>query len=218
MATFATLKRKVANRLGRTDNATDNTIRDNSIKDAADQIYQETKWSWTLKTATLTVSSGTADLPTDYNPSFGLDYAVYEVSGDANDKPYIRVDVRDLDLYSSSDRVYAITYSDTSDVYVFTSNQTTDTVKIYYHYLPAELSADADVCIVPDPMAVTYLAAAMWWLAKERDEDNYDRFYAKYSERLAKMISNDKSFNTLRRNLSSKIDSGGGESTLATQR
>jgi len=67
-------------------------------------------------------------------------------------------------------------------------------------------------------MTVVYLAAAMWWLAKERDDDNYDRFYGKYSERLAKMISGDKSYNTLRRRLKSKIDQGGGESILSTQR
>jgi len=218
MSTYGILKRKTANRLGRTDNATTNTIRDNCIIDAATQIYNESKWSWTLKTDTLTVTAGVASLPTDYNPQFGLDYAVYEVTNTANDKPYLRVDPRDIDLYSTSDRVYYIDYDDTTDRYIFHSNQTTDTAKIYYHYLPAELSVDDDVCIIPDDMAVVYLAAAMWWLAKERDETNYDRFYIKYMARLDSMKSNDKSNNTYRRLMQSKLDDNSGTSILSTQR
>jgi len=215
MTTYAILKRKVANRLGKTDNATANTIRDNCIKDAYTQICQD-RWSWTLKSDTLTVSSGVANMPSDFNPSAGIVYACYEVTGDANDKPYIRVDVRELDNYTDSERVYFLTYS--SGYWVFNSNQDSDTVKVYYHYIPTELSDDADVCIVPDDMAVVYLAAAMWWLAKERDEANYDRFYAKYLERRNEMLALDKAYNSTRTQLKTKLDDDDRESILATER
>ena len=78
-------------------------------------------------------------------------------------------------------------------------------MRYYYYHTPSELSADADVCIVPDPQAVVYLAVSKWWLGKERDEDNSDRFYAKYQERLTKLIQNDQKNNTKRRPLQSMI-------------
>jgi hypothetical protein len=216
MSTYAILKRKLANQLGRTDNATANTIRDNSLNDAYNQICNDNKFSWLIKKTTITVASGVANLPSDYNPQYGL-FAAYSQTGTANDKSYERVDVRELDNFSSSDRVYYISYNSTTNYYVFNGNND-ETVTIYYYYIPAELSADADVCVVPDDSAVVYLATAKWWLAKERDEANYDRFYGKYAERLLKMMSNDKTNNTYRRLLASKLDDSQGESILMTQR
>jgi len=67
-------------------------------------------------------------------------------------------------------------------------------------------------------MAVVYLAAAMWWLAKERDEANYDRFYAKYLERRNEMIALDKAYNSTRTQLKTKLDDDDRESILATER
>ena len=217
-STYAILKHKTANRVGKTDNATANTIRDNCIVDAVTQICTDNRFSWTLAKDTLSVVAGAANLPTDYNPSFGLVFAVHQVTGTANDREYTRVDIRDIDNYSSSDYVYYITYDTSSGVYVFNSNQTTDTVVIYYHFLPTELSSDSDVSIVPDDMAVVYLAVALWWLAKERDESNYDRFYKEYEKRLAKMVLQDAAYNTTRTQLKSKLGENTGESILATQR
>jgi len=203
--TYATLKRLVANTIGRTDNTTANTIRDNAINDAITQIVNEYKFSWLMKKGTGTIASNEMDLASDYNASHGLETVYSPATGEGNDDIYVAVGMQEKDNYSSSDYIYWLTWDSTSEVHVLNSNQSADAIEYYYYFTPAELSADTDVCIVPDPQAVVYLAVSKWWLGKERDEDNSDRFYTKYEARMQKMIQNDQKNNTKRRALKSMI-------------
>lgn len=225
MATYTTLKRMVANHLGKTDHTTANTIRDNAINDAYTQICQEYPFSWLLIPGTdLTLSSNEADLASDYNPSFGIHHAYTESSGTADDHVYVRVAIKDWDNYASggsstaTDYVYYIEYDSTNDVYVFHSNQSSGTVKYFYFKVPSELSNGTDVCVVPDPTAVVYLAVAKWWLATERNEEMYQMFYKMYQERLMRMIKNDQMKNTMRQKLATGLDEASGTKILATKR
>jgi len=219
LETYATLQRKVANYLGKTNNATAVTLRDNAINDAINQACHENRWSWLLTTTSTALSSGIFGLPADYNPQMGLETAYIAVAGTDNDHIMGRVSVKDLDSYSTSDYVYWLTYNTSTDRYQFNSNQTSGTVVFYYFRVPTELSG-SQVCAIPDPQAVVYLAVAKYWLASERDEDNYDRFYQKYLERLDKMKSNDRANNTTRTPLRNPIDEidGSRSETLMTQR
>lgn len=219
LETYATLKRKTANTLGKTNDGTAVTLRDNAINDAINQIYHESRWSWLLTSTSTALTAGVFDLPADYNPSMGLESVYTAVTGTSNDYKYTRIAVGDLDKYTTSDYVYWIDYNTTNDRYRFNSNQTSGTVVTYYFRVPAELSG-VEVCVVPDPQAVVYLSVAKYWLASERDEDNYDRFYQKYLERLSQMKTNDRSNNTMRKGMRNPIDEidGSGTEILTTER
>jgi hypothetical protein len=206
--TYATLKQMLANRLGKTNDATAETLRDNAINDACRQIYHDGRFSWLLKkNAALAVSSGVANLPADFSEDLGFESVFEPTSGQANDKVYLRVSPLDSDLYSTADYVYWVTWDATNKVFVLNTNQTgSQTLTIWYYAQPAAMSGSSDTTPIPDAWAVVDLATAIWWLASERDEDNYDRFYAKYLERLEKMKANDRVYNSGRRSLRSHLD------------
>lgn len=217
---FLTLKAMVANRRNKTDHATADTIRDNAIIDACRQIYQEADWSWLKKRATLTVTAGVSNLPSDYVASYGLK-AWSAVSGTANDHIYQLINVADLDLYTTADYVYWITYDASAKLFVFNSNQTSDTVLIIYRFQPAALSATSDVTPIPDPWAIVWLATALWWSATEHDTDLFNNpFYPRYIERVSMMKANDGAHNTPPRASRNQISEIGDNtvSTLMTKR
>ncbi len=218
--TYANLKQMVANHLGKTNDSTAVTLRDNAINDALRQIYQEGRWSWLLTSTSTALSSSSFDLPADYNPQMGLETAYIAETGTANDHIMLRASVQDLDAYSTSDYVYWISYDTSTNRYQFNSNQSSGTVTFYYYAIPSDLSGASDVCRCPDPSAATYLSVAKYWLASERDETNYDRFYGKYQDRLERMKSNEAAFNTMRKAMVSKIDeiNDNVTETLATYR
>jgi hypothetical protein len=211
----------VANRLGKTDNATANTLRDNAIIDAYRQVCQDYKFSWLLKKNTaFAITSGSGNMPSDYNPSFGVLYLAQVVTGTANDNVYRRLSIDQWDLYTTADFLYDIVYDATNSVYVCQTNQTaSSTLTLWYYFTPTDLANGTDLCLVPDADVVRDLAVSLWWLAAERDETNADRFYTRYQERLNKLISLDKTSNTMRRPLKSMLSFDDyGDSILATQR
>lgn len=219
--TYTILREMVANRRNKTyaslssENA---VILNNAIIDACRQIYQEASFSWLKKRATLTVTAGVANLPSDYNVSYGLK-AWSAVTGIANDKPYQLVVVEDLDLYTTADRVYWVNYDASAKLFVFNSNQTSDTVTIVYRFQPAALSATTDVTPIPDPWAIVWLATALWWSATEHDTDLFNNpFYPRYIERMSILKANDGAYNTPPRDFPDRSESGNKISTLMTRR
>jgi|SRR6185369_2462380 len=195
MSTYLQLKTKTANVLGRNDGGTANAIRDNIINSVIqDEIANSFPYSWNRKTnASISIdSNGQSDLPSDYNPTHKL-YDVREVaSGTANDVIY-REQPRELfDSLSIATGGYFIDYNTNTNVYRINTSVPSKTLQIIYYYIPATLTADADICVVPNADAVVYLAAASFWLSAERDETNHDRFKQLGLQKVAEMIQRDK--------------------------
>lgn len=202
-STFLQLKNETANRSGRTDGGTANTIRDNAINNSIRfTIGDAYPFSWLRVTTTVaTDTNGDADLPATYNPTHKLQPGWVRVvgSGSYDDTVLGEVPLEVFDRYDSAgqNRFY-IDYNTSTNVFRIRSTEPSVTITITYVQRLAELSADADVCIVPDSECVSLLASAKVWLAKERDETNHDRDNALGLQRLNQMILNDKRANPLR--------------------
>jgi len=192
MATILDIKKFVASQTGKTDWSVADSKRDTIINQARREYYSTKKWKFLKKTATLTLSSGEASFPTDYNPNFDIGQ-IYSYSGTTKTL-YSQVELEDLSQYeddSTSYFVFAIDFENSK----IKSNQQSATPSLTYHHLPSDKaidsSDDTDVEPTTDITAICLLATAMWWLAKERDEDNYNRFYVRYQEALKKAIQRD---------------------------
>ena len=192
MASLLDIKRFVASQTGKTDWSVADSKRDTIINQARREFYSLRKWKFLKKSATLTFSSGEADFPTDYNPNFDVGQ-IYSYSG--NDKTeFTQVELEDLPKYekdSATYNVFAIDYENSKIL----SNQQSATPTLTYFHLPADKAIDAsednDIEPTTDITCICLLATAMWWLAKERDEENYNRFYVRYQEALKKAIQRD---------------------------
>lgn len=190
--TLLDIKKYVAAQTGKTDWSTANTRRDTIINLARREYYSAKKWKFLKKTATLTFSSGEADFPSDYNPNFDIG-EIYSYTD--NDKTeYEQETLENLDKHvddSSDDYVFAIDFENSK----IKSNQQSATPTISYFHIPADKetdgSDDTDTEPTTDIVPIGLLATAMWWLSKERDEDNYNRFFARYQEALKKAIQRD---------------------------
>ena len=158
-----------------------------NINGAINDIVNRYSFSWNLDSADLTLAAGVADLPTDYNPRWGLTDARIVVSEDNNDQVFTQIPVYDRDKYSADDYVYWITPDPANNKYIFNSKAQTGTVTVYYNVLPTDLSAASDPCIVPDLEAVSYLAASKNWIGSERDTElkrEYEQMAKQYIDAL----------------------------------
>lgn len=188
MANFQELKQITVAYRNKTDYGNSDSVRDKMINLARKEVYNSYPFSWARASATLSLSSNQAALPTDYNPLFGIHYAK-----DENDNVYTQIDPKLQDQYDDTDDyVFWVDYDSTAGNYVFHTPTSATTMEIIYYILPADLSDDADEDVCPDPEVIGLLAAAKLWLAKERDETNHDRYMALYRQRLTKLITNDK--------------------------
>ena len=129
------------------------------------------------------MAAGVADLPNDYNQTWGLADARIVVSCTDDDHTFTKINIADRDSYSSDDYVYWITYSTTGDKYVFNSKTLTGTVTIYYSTIPASDISGATTTIIPDTEAICYLAASKNWIGSERDIE-LEREYKTVSDQL----------------------------------
>lgn len=202
-STFLQLKNQVANRSGRTDGGTANTIRDNAINDVVRfTIADAYPFSWLRVTTTVaTDATGDADLPATYNPTHKLVQGYVRVAGSGtfDDRLFSEVPLEMFDRVDATGHYrYYIDYNSSTDLFRIRSSEPSTTITITYLRKPAIMTADADICIVPDSECVSLLASAKVWLAKERDETNHDRDNALGQQRLNQMIINDKKANPLR--------------------
>lgn len=201
MPTFLQLKNATANQLGKSDGGTANTIRDNHINDVIrNEIADVFPFSWLRKTnSSISLdSSGQSDLPSDYNPNHKLYDLRKVVSGSGGDTQFTEVNRELFDRYGSGTYKYYIDYNTGTNLYRLNTTQVSITAQVTYYHRPAAMTADADVCVVPDQDVIAYLAAARYWLSSERDETNHDRFKALGNQRLQQLVLNDKRSNPLR--------------------
>jgi hypothetical protein len=146
-------------------------------------------FTWLRKSTSLTIDgSGQSDLPADFNITHKIPSLI-----DSNNQVYQEVDVTTYnDTTVGSVNIYYIDYNTSTDRWRVNSKTVSTTLTCVYYYIPAELTADADVCVVPDPDAVIYLAAARVWIGIYFDETDHDRFQALGTQRLDLMVARDK--------------------------
>lgn len=165
-ATFGQLKQRFMDLIGQPDGVI-NDFGKRNINRAIRDIINRYPFSWNIKTADGTLSSGAFTLPTDYNPASPIDARIVI---DGEDHIFTRIEVWDRDNYTDADYVYWILPNSANpDEWTFNTHVQTGTVALHYYFLPADLSADADKCIVPDIEAVSYLAASKNWIGSERN-------------------------------------------------
>lgn len=189
MATFLQIQTRF---LALVDETTISATHKSHINYSIKDILNAFPFSWDLTTANLTLSSGTANLPSDYNPKWRIHDARVVNSSTSDDNIFTEIDPRDRDSYSSSDYVYWITYS--AGTYVFNTPTQSGTVAIYYYTLPSDLSGESDVCIVPDGEAVALLAASKHFLGEDQDERLKDLYEKEAGGRIQSMYSQDLNF------------------------
>jgi hypothetical protein len=164
--TFSTLTQRYLDLIGQPDG----TITDfgkRNINRAIRDVINRYPFSWNIKTGTGTLSSGVFTLPTDYNPASPIDARIV-VDGD--DHIFTRIEVWDRDTYTDADYVYwVLPNASNPDEWTFNTHVQTGDVTLHYYFLPADLSADADKCIIPDIESVSYLAASKNWIGSERN-------------------------------------------------
>jgi len=153
-----------------------------NINAAIRDILNKYRFSWNQKEATLSVVTGVATLPTDYNPQWHLE-AAFQADDPTNLIPLTEIQKTDINLYNSTDPVYFIEYDTTTDTYIFNTLLYDCDVTIYYNFIPTDLSGATDKCFIPDLEAVSYLAASKKWVGAERDTE-LKQVYQQEAERL----------------------------------
>lgn len=196
MAIYSQLKTRYQNLIG--EGGTDpSTESESHINYAIKDICNAFPFSWNITSADLTLSSGVANLPTDYNQKWKIFDARVENSNNYNDNVFTQINISDRDKYAEGDYVYWITYNTTTGRYVFNSKTQTGTVKVYYYFIPTDLSGANDVCVVPDIEAVAYLAASKNWIADERNTGLKNVYEQEASSRIQALYSQDLNFSEI---------------------
>jgi hypothetical protein len=204
--TLLDIKKGVAAQLGKTDFSTPNTVRDIKINDARREVYSITRWKFRRKTAQL---SFTTSVATDLTTGYGL--CPFPTDFSPGDDPYtirhypsvgqlpvvwLQVNLEDIQTYPLNDVgqfVFAIDWQNSQ----FVSNHTNTTPFLLYDALPADRALDGSEDSLPEIAskaaltAIILLATAEYWLASERDESEYDRFFKRYQAQITLAQSRD---------------------------
>ncbi len=192
--TFSAIQARFLYLIGETDTTQVTAIHKSHINTFVRDITNAFPFSWNLKTADLTLTSGTADLASDHNQNWHLADARITGSSANDDNIFMEIDVKDRDNYDADSYVYWITWDTSGEKFIFNSHTQTGTVTIYYYFEPADLSADADVCIVPDGEAVAYGAASKNWIGDERNVALKQEYSKEASSRIQRMYNSDVAF------------------------
>jgi len=174
------------------DESTISTTHKSHINYAIKDILNAYPFSWDLTTTGLTLSSGTANLPSTYNPKWRIYDARLVASSTSDDSIFTEIDPIDRDSYSSTDYVYWITYS--AGTYVFNTPVQSGTVTIYYYTIPTDLSGDSDVCIVPDAECVAFLAASKHFIGEDQDDKLKEMYEKEADKKIKSMYAQDLNF------------------------
>ncbi len=221
-STYLQIRKRTQYLRGESDTAGETVINDH-IQSAIRDILNTFPFSWNLATDDLTLSSGVASLPADFNPIWGLYDARIVGDSTSDDNIFTPLNIKDRDSYDSASYTYWLTYDTTTNRYIFNTKTQSGTVTIFYYFYPDDLSLDADVCIIPDWEAVAYLAASKMWVGDERNIPLKQDYQAEARGRVQALYNNDLMFGPVDRQLSivslnSEIDGGGYQSDLKIAR
>ena len=192
---YQTIRKRTAYLRGETDytTSTANTVINDHINYEIKEICNQFPFSWNLTSADLTLSSGVATMPTDYNPKWRIYDARIVGSNKMDDTKFSEIPIENRDDYQNTS-VYWMTYDTTAETYIFNTPTQSGTVTIYYYFIPADLSADADVCLVPDGEAVAYGAASKMYIGDERNIELKKDYGMEAQRRIQALWSGDNMF------------------------
>jgi len=173
---------------------TDLTIVKDHINYTVQDILNIWPFTWDLTTANLTLAAGVATMPLNYNPKWHIKDARIVASDDSDDTIFSEIRIEDRDEFTADEYRYWITYDTATETYIFNSKTLTGTVTIYYNFIPTDMSATTDVCVVPDGEAVAYIAAAKMWVGDERNEKLKDDYEAEGLKRIQTLKEADFNF------------------------
>lgn len=173
--TLAQFKARLGGQLGKRDTTVPNTIRDLKAQEALDEYIGEHPWSWNYRRVTLMLTSYSVSFPTDFN----ADWEPYAYLSDGT--PGYMCEVEELPTKpAGSSRFWFAIDKENS---LIKSNYAAQTFTFKYQKNPVQYATDSsqDATALPIPNLKTPLAlgVAKYWLAAERDEAEYDRFYFK---------------------------------------
>ncbi len=191
MATFLEIQTRF---LYLIDESTISATHKSHINYAVKDITNAFPFSWNVKTNTVTLSSGAGNLPTDFNPKWGLLDARIVNSDTADDDIFEQIPIADRDSYDDDDYKYWITYDTSTSRYILNSSHQSGTVTIYYHFIPTDMSTDPDVCVVFDGEAVAYLGASKNWVGDERNVGLKNEYEKEAASRVQQMYTQDLNF------------------------
>ena len=197
LQTFTYLRQRVNYLIGDTSNTTSASI-DSHINSAINDILNAYQFSWNTTVASTAISGSspyyTFNLASDYNPLWHIGDARIQVAGVGGDKIFTEIVPQDRDYYASQTYRYYLTYDTTNHVYVFNTPESSGTVTYLYNFIPSDLSAGTDICIIPDAEAVCYLAASKNWVTDERDQGLGSNYKQEATSRIQSMWQKDLAF------------------------
>ena len=211
--TFLEEKNAVANVSGKTDGTTPNVVRDNAINNVRrSEIANAYPFSWLESAPTIVAidANGQADLPADYN--------IIHKPKDVRVVGVHTLNQKNKELFEDSSFTnnydYFLDWNSSTSLWRINTDQVSLNIQIIYYKIPATLTTDNEVDIIPDLDVITYLGAARFWLSTERDETNYDRFKSLGTARIKELINIDKKANPQRVRRSSMYGSNMGFNTI----
>lgn len=201
MATYLQIRTRTTYLRGETDFLIDSTTTaiNSHINASVQEAVNAFNYSWTQTTnAVLSFdSTGTLILPTDYNPRWHVpDLRI--VSTSMADIVFDEIPIRDQGVYTSADYKYWIVYDNTGKRYNLKSKTLSSaTLQLTYHFIPTDMTADGDVCVIPDIEAISYLAAAKNWIGDERNQSLQQNFESEAQTRLKALYTTDLAFSAI---------------------
>lgn len=190
MKDFAYLQERYQILKGDDSVLTADTTGKSHINAAIGDITSAFPFSWTHTTTTGILVAGSFTLPADYNPGFAIDYAAI-VKTELLPKDPKRMNE------DGGDYGYNVSYNATTHAYTFNCQTLTGTVTYGYYINVADLSANSDPCVIPDPEAVAYLAASKNWIGSERNQALKADYDQEAKARVKSMIQQDQAFGAI---------------------
>lgn len=154
------------------------TVINSHIQYAILDIINKYPFSWGKTTVS---QASNANLPANINPKWGI-------SVNDGSTEWSQVMPEHSYLYTGDEMVYWITYVSNR---FYLNTPSTTTLNITYALNPTALSADADVCVVPDGEAVAYLAAAKMYIGDERNAELKADYEQESDKRISSMWQSD---------------------------
>lgn len=183
MATLTIYKNLIGRFIGESDGSGTDSTRDALLNDARKFVASQYPFECYKKTATVSISSNVASLPTDLDYSHVSDENILIYSYTGTDKTtYSQVPLSDISRYSTGDYRYAI---DIENAQVKCS-EATATLSMEYFAVPADLSSPTDADKFPISEVIARYAAGQYWQSIEEEENQaqinfqaYDQLFAK---------------------------------------
>lgn len=176
-----------------------NTVINDHILFAIRDVISAYPFSWNRATTTGSIATLTSGnygfaLPANYFANWHIEDTRVVSGSQGGDSIYTEIPIEDRNMYGNLSYGYWISYNTTTSLYEFNTTSTSGTITYTYHFVPADLSADGDTCIVPDGEAVALLAAAKMWVGDERNLQLKTDYLKDASSRISAMYSNDLTF------------------------